>query len=139
MNGTPDPAVFRPRWVLSAVMAVAAVLWLGVLGYLFTYDGVPLKMTLTSGLFAAFFALAALYYGRSAIWFDRGTVVYRGMLRTRRFAFEEIRKLDVLRGPLTVYSIRTRQQIAHFTSLFSQHKVLAQLLVQRAGLEPLRV
>lgn len=126
--------VFRPVRILPILMGAAGLIWLGVFVYLMTFDGVPLKIILSALFFVVFFAISLTYYGRSAIYVDQDGVTYRGMIRTRRLSFAEIRKLDVLPGPVTVYAIRTRESFCHFTSFFRHHKRLANLLVERAGL-----
>jgi len=128
------PQVFRPRKVLAAIMAAAALVWLAVLVYLFQFDGVPIRIFLAAGFFVALFGLSVAYYGRTAIFVDARGVTFRGMVRTQRFAFDEIRKLDVLPGPITVYAVRVRERLIHFTSFFQRHRALMQLLVDRAGL-----
>lgn len=128
--------VFRPRRVLAAVMAGAAALWIGVLVYLFQFEEVPTRTLLTAGFFVVFFGVSLTYYGRSAIFVDSGGVTFRGMLRTHRFSFSDIRKVDVLPGPVIVYAVRVNQRFIHFTSFFQQHRRLMELLVERAGLAP---
>jgi hypothetical protein len=119
-------------------MGLAAILWTGVLAYLLTFEGVPTKVILATLFFVVFFGLALTYYGRSAIFVDADGVTYRGMVRTRRLPFQEIRKLDVLPGVITVYAIRTPRAFCHFTSFFRHHRKLADLLVERAGLAGVR-
>lgn len=117
-------------------MAGAALLWLGVLIYLLQFEQVDLKTVLSAGFFVVFFAVSLTYYGRSAIFVDSGGVTFRGMVRTRRFSFSDIRKVDVLPGPVIVYAVRVNQRFIHFTSFFQQHRRLMELLVERAGLAP---
>lgn len=130
--------VFRPFWILPLSMGAAGALWTGVLVYLLTFDGVPIKTLLSAGFFVVFFALALAYYARSAIMVDAHGVTYRGIVRTRRLSWSEIRKLDVLPGPVTVYAIRARGMPCHFTSFFRHHKRLATLLIEGAGLASAR-
>ncbi|RKH66056.1 PH domain-containing protein [Corallococcus llansteffanensis] len=139
VEGKQSQQVFRPRRVLAATMAAAGLLWLGVLVYLFNFEGVPLKTFLSAGFFVLFFAVAVTYYGRTRIEVDSRGITCRGMVRTRRFSFGDIRKLDVLPGPVTVYAIRGSKGFVHFTSFFRHHRDLARLLVERAGLSPLPV
>ncbi len=129
--------VFRPRRVLAVAMAAAGLLWIAVLLYLFHFDGVPLKTFVSAGFFVLFFGVSLTYYARTRIVVDKGGITYRGMVRTRRFNFSDIRKLDVLPGPVTVYAIRGKWGFVHFTSFFVHHQHLARLLVERAGLAPL--
>jgi hypothetical protein len=133
----PRRQVFRPSPVLAVLMAVAGGLWLAVLLYLSTFRGVPLKVLLSAGFFVLFFAVSFVYYARSSIVVEGRQVVYRGMLRTLRFGFHEVRKLDVLPSLITVYAIRLPGRFVHFTSLFPNHRRLAELLVEQAGLAPL--
>lgn len=128
--------MFRPRRVFAAVMSAAAALWVGVLLYLFRFDGVPAETILTAVFFIVFFSVSVTYYARSAVFVDARGVTFRGMLRTRRYAFSEIRKVDVLPGPVTVYAVGVRERFVHFTSFFGQHRRLMELLVERAGLAP---
>jgi hypothetical protein len=130
--------VFRPRRVLAALMAAAGVLWVTVLVYLLSFDGVPLKTFLAVIFFVVFFGVSLMYYARTRIVVDARGITYRGMVRTRHYSFEDIRKVDVMPGPVTVYAIRdTGGGFVHFTSFFQHHRRLAALLVERAGLRPL--
>lgn len=131
--------VFRPNRLLTALMAAAGLVWAFALGWLLTFDAAPWKLLAGAGLFVVFFAAATLYYARSSVAVDPQGVTYRGMLRTRRFIFQEIRRVDVFPGPITVYAIRGIDGFCHFTSFFTGHRVLAELLVERAGLAPTRV
>lgn len=132
------PQVFRPRRVLAAVMGLAGLLWIAVLVYLLQFERVPAKTFLSAVFFVVFFALSVAYYARTAIFVDAKGLTYRGMMRTRRLPFTDIRKVDILPGPVTVYAIRGRGMPLHFTSFFSHHRRLMQLLVERAGLAPIR-
>lgn len=134
---TGSRQVFRPRRVLAVAMAAAGALWLFVLAYLFRFDGVPLKTVLSAVFFVLFFGVSLTYYARTRIVVDKAGITYRGMVRTCRFAFDEIRKIEILPGPVTVYAVRGPQRFVHFTSFFVEHRRLAQLLVERAGLAPL--
>jgi hypothetical protein len=118
-------------------MGAAGLLWIWVLFYLLQFHGVPLKTFVSTGFFIAFFALSLAYYGRTAIFVDSAGFTYRGIVRTRRFAFDDIRKVHVLPGPVTVYSVRARGSGIHFTSFFAHHRQLMELLVEKAGLAPL--
>ena len=134
----PAPEVFRPRPVLAAAMAVAALLWIFVLVYLMQFEGVPAKTFISAIFFVVFFGVSLSYYARTAIFVDGGGVTYRGLVRTDYFAFGDILKVDILPGPVTVYAVRGRGRGMHFTSFFTQHRRLMELLVERAGLSPIR-
>lgn len=134
----PGKQIFRPHVVLASVMGAATLLWLGVLIYLLRFDGVPVQTFLSAVFFVLFFAVSVTYYGRTRIVVDAGGMTYRGMVRTRRFSFADIRKVDVLPGLVTVYAVRGSRGFVHFTSLFAHHRHLARILVERAGLSPMR-
>ena len=119
-------------------MGSAAALWLAVFIYLLQFENVPARTFLSTLFFVVFFALSVVYYGRTAIYVDSRGVTYRGILHTSRFTFGEIGKVDILPGPITVYSIRAKGRLLHFTSLFKHHRELFSLLVDRAGLSPMR-
>jgi hypothetical protein len=131
--------VFRPRRLLAAVMAGAGLLWAGVFLYLLQFQGVPAKTFIAVAFFIVFFGLSLAYYARTAIYVDAKGLTYRGVVRTRRFSYDDIRKVDILPGPVTVYAIRgSGSALIHFTSFFAQHRRLLDLLVDRAGLAPTR-
>ncbi|MDY7225259.1 PH domain-containing protein [Hyalangium sp. s54d21] len=119
-------------------MAAAGILWVTVLVYLLlSFDDVPAKTFFAVIFFVVFFGVSLTYYARTRIVVDARGITYRGMVRTRRFSFKEIHKVDVLPGPVTVYAIRTNGGFVNFTSFFQHHRRLAALLVERAGLSPM--
>jgi hypothetical protein len=130
--------VFRPRWYFGVAMAACGGVWLFVLGYLSTFESVPPKTFASVIFFILFFAISVFYYVRTAIFVDADGVTYRGMVRTRRISFEDIKKIDVLPGPIVVYAIRARGGFVHFTNFFRHHQRLMKLVVDRAGLSPTR-
>jgi len=130
------PEIFRPRRLLAGLMTAAGLLWLAVVIYLLQFRGVPLKTFGSALFFVCFFLFAAVYYVRTAVIVDSAGVTFRGMLRTQRLGFGDIRKVDVLPGPVTVYSVRGPGRLFHFTSFFARHRHLVNLLVERAGLSP---
>lgn len=135
----PRPQVFRPRKLLAALMVGAGLLWVSVLVYLLHFDGVPFKTMFAAIFFVVLFALSGAYYVRTAIFVDSKGVTYRGVVRTRRFSFSDIKNVDVMPGPVTVYAIRAKGAAeVHFTSIFAHHRRLMELLVDRAGLAPVR-
>ena len=50
----------------------------------------------------------------------------------------EVSVIELRPGPVTVYAVRGKGRGMHFTSFFTQHRRLMELLVERAGLSPLR-
>ena len=134
----PQPEIFRPRKVFAAAMALAGLLWSAVLVYLLQFRGVPVKTFLSALFFVVFFGLSLTYYARTVIVIDGAGLTYRGIMRTERFSFDDIRKVDVLPGPVTVYAIRGKGRFVHFTSFFKHHQRLVALLIERAGLAPIQ-
>jgi hypothetical protein len=135
--GELEPQIFRPRRVFAAAMALAGLLWSAVLVYLLQFRGVPVKTFLSALFFVVFFGLSLTYYARTVIVVDGAGLTYRGIMRTERFSFDDIRKVDVLPGPVTVYAIRGKGRFVHFTSFFKHHQRLVALLIERAGLAPM--
>src|SRR2546425_3165281 len=121
--------VFRPRWYFGAVMGVCAAVWLFVLVYLSTFNDVPAKTFASVIFFIVFFAVSVVYYVRTAIFVDTTGVTYRGIVRTQRISFEDIKKVDVLPGPIVVYAIRAKGGLVHFTNFFRHHQRLMKLVV----------
>lgn len=138
LNRSSAAEVYRPSRKLAWVMGAAGVLWLSVLAYLIFFAAVPVQTLMSTLFFVAFFGVSLVYYVRTAIIIDGSGLTYRGMVRTQRVSFEDIRKVDVLPGLITVYSVRGPGRFIHFTSFFPNHEVLASLVVERAGLMPLR-
>ncbi len=117
-------------------MVLAGSLWGVVLVYLMTFREVPARTFLSALFFVGFFGLSVLYYVRTAIFIDARGLTYRGIVRTERFSFEDIRKVDVIPGLVTVYSVRAGARFVHFTSFFGHHRRLVDLVVEKAGLRP---
>jgi hypothetical protein len=136
MESAPHEQVFRPRRLWTGLMVAAGLVWVAALLFLLQFRDVPFSAWGTVVFFVLFFAVGTLYYGRTAIFVDGSGVTYRGLVRTRRISFHDIRKVDVLPGPVTVYAIRARDSFVHFTSFFRHHQRLVQLLVERANLAP---
>ena len=135
---TKATEVFRPRTVLDAAMGTAALLWIFVLVYLMTFEGVPAKTFISAIFFVVFFGVSLTDDARPALVVDGGRVTDRGLVRTDYFAVRDILKVDILPGPVTVYAVRGRGRGMHFTSFFTQHRRLMELLVERAGLSRMR-
>lgn len=135
MSRESRPGTYRPHRGLALAMAGAAGFWGFALYYLLTFDGVPWKTLFTAACFVVFFLIGVLYYGRTAIFVDDKGFTYRGMLRTVRVAYEDIRGVHVLPGPLTVYCVRGANRLVHFTSFFMRHRALMELLCERGRVE----
>jgi hypothetical protein len=128
---------FRPSAALIAVLAGAAVCWLGVLALLLNLRGVEGKTYLTVFFFIGFFGVFLVYYSTQAIVVHPGGLVVRRFLALTSFDFQDIVKVEVHPGPaMTVYDVFTRQGPIQFSSWFRGHKELLDLIVRGARLEP---
>lgn len=130
--------IFRPRVEFSLLTGAAALFWCSVLLYLLRFDGLPAQTLGSAALMAGFFIVMLVYYARTAITVDEGGLTFRGMVRKRRYEYSEIRRLEVLQGPISVYAVRTEGRPVHFTSFFRHHDRLMRLLLERAELESSR-
>ena len=136
MKGKSGREVFRPRRAYAILMGAAGAAWLLVLLCLTQFRGVAPKTYLSAGCFFLFFACSLLYYAWTAIFIDVQGVTYRGILGTHHFSFQEIRKVDVIPGPVTIYTVRGPRNLIHFSSFFLHHQRLLKLLVRSARLNP---
>ena len=119
---------------LGVSTTCAGLFWAAVFVYLLSFQNVPMRTFLSACFFVTFFACGTFYYARVAIFVDDEGLTYRGILKTHRLGFEEIENLEVLPGLVTVYAIQTPRKALHFTSLFSRHQRLAEMLRDRAQL-----
>ncbi len=127
-------SVFRPQPLLGVSMAVAAAFWLSVLVFLVQNPIVPAKTFVSAGFFVVLFLTSVLYYARTAILVDAGGVTYRGVVKETRIGFDELLKLSVVPGLITLYTLQARHKSISFTSFFQRHQELAQLVRERASL-----
>lgn len=129
------PQIFRPHWALSAACVVAALLWITALGALLVLGGTR-HAIFSAAAFVAFFAATNAYLLRAAIIVDPTGLTYRGILRSRRYRFEQVRGLQVIPGPVTVYSVAAPDGFIRFTSFFRRHQRLLEVLAERTRLVP---
>jgi hypothetical protein len=126
--------VFRPQPFLGVAMAVAAAFWLAVLVFLVQNPVVPAKTFLSTGFFVILFVLSVAYYARTAILVDTEGLIYRGMVKEVRLKFDEIQRLAVIPGLITLYTVHAGGRTFSFSSFFQRHKELVALLRERAEL-----
>jgi hypothetical protein len=125
---------FRPQPALGIAMAVAAAFWLAVLAFLVKNPVVPAKTFLSTGFFVILFVSSVAYYARTAVVVDGEGLIYRGMLKEVRLKFDEIQRLAVLPGLITLYTVHAGRRTFSFSSFFQRHKELVALLRERAEL-----
>jgi hypothetical protein len=127
---------FRPSAALIAILAGAAVCWLGVLALLLNLHGVEGKTYLTVFFFIGFFSVFLVYYSTQAIVVHADGLVVRRFLALTSFDFSDIVKIEVHPGPaMTIYDVFTRHGPIQFSSWFRGHKELLDLIVRGARLE----
>lgn len=127
--------VFRPLPVLGVAMAVAAAFWLAVLVFLLQAPSLQVGAAFKASLFALMFVASVAYYSRTAIVVDRTGVSYRGLTRTLHFTFDDIQRLKVVPGLVTLYVVDAGHRAMYFSSFFGRHRELLGLLKERARLE----
>lgn len=127
--------VFRPSRWLGALSALAGALWVGIFAYLTTFDGVPVSTYLSALAFIVLFVLSVVYHVRTAILVDAQGLTYRGLVRQQRLPFSDVARLDVVPGPITIYAVTGRSGRMQFSNFFERHRSLAEIVVERAGLQ----
>ena len=127
--------IFRPQPLLGVAMAVAAAFWLAVLAFLLNNPAVPAKTFVSTGFFVVLFMLSVVYYVRTAIVVERDCLTYRGMVRKVRLKYDEIQKVAVVPGLITLYTVYAGPRTFSFSSFFPRHKELVALLRERAALQ----
>jgi hypothetical protein len=126
---------YRTRLPLRIAVAVAAVFWAAVLVALAGAPGIELRVVVSAGAFSLFFVAFTVVYGKTSITVTSDGIVAATPLRRVRVRFDEILQIVVRDGVGgRVYSVLTRQGPVHFTSLFSRHRELFELLLERADL-----
>lgn len=132
------PRTYRTRLPLRVAVAAAAVFWGAAFVVLARAPGIEPRLVYGAAAFVLFFAAFSVVYGGTSITVTSEGIVAATPFRRRPVRFEEIRQI-VVRDGLggRVYSVLTRRGPVHFTSLFSRHRELFEVLLERAGLRPL--
>jgi hypothetical protein len=126
---------YRTRLPLRIAVAVAAVFWAVVLVALAGAPGIELRVVVSAGAFSLFFVAFTVVYGKTSITVTSDGIVAATPLRRVPVRFDEILQIVVRDGVGgRVYSVLTRRGPVHFTSLFSRHRELFELLLERADL-----
>jgi hypothetical protein len=130
---------YKTRLPLRIAVAAAAVFWAAVLLVLLGAPGAEPKAVLSATAFVTFFAVFTFVYGRTSITVMPDGIVAATPFRRRPVRFDDILEI-VVRDGLggRVYAVVTRRGLVHFTSLFSRHRELFELLLERAELKPRR-
>jgi hypothetical protein len=134
-----DRRIYRTRLPLRIAVALAAVLWSGVLVVLLGSPGAEIRTLLSAAAFTVFFVAFTIVYGRTSITVTPDGIVAATALRRRPVRFEEILEIVVQDGlGGRVYAVLTRRGLVRFTSLFARHAELFETLLERAGLRRVR-
>jgi hypothetical protein len=129
---------FRTRLSLRVAIWLAAALWASVLCLLVAMPGVERRTVLSAAAFVAFFGAFGFVHARTWIAVTSEGIVASTPFRTRPVAFGEIERIVVQEGlGGRLYALKTQRGPVQFTSLFARHRELFDLLVERAGLDPL--
>jgi hypothetical protein len=128
---------YRTRLPLRVAVAAAAAFWTVALVALARLPGVEPRLLLGAAAFVLFFAAFSVVYGKTSITVTADGIVAATPFHRERVCFDDILQI-VVRDGLggRVYSVLTRRGPVHFTSLFSRHRELFELLLERAGLTP---
>lgn len=109
--------------------------WAIVLVALAGAPGIELRVVVSAGAFSLFFVAFTVVYGKTSITVTSDGIVAATPLRRVGVRFDEILQIVVRDGVGgRVYSVLTRRGPVHFTSLFSRHRELFELLLERADL-----
>jgi hypothetical protein len=130
---------FRTWLPLRVALWVAAGFWAGAFAVLLKAPGTRAPLVACAAGLVAFFVASAIIYGRTSI-----TLTREGIVAATPFGRRPVRYDDILRVVVRdgvggrVYALLTRRGPIHFTSLFSRHRELAELILERAALRPQR-
>ena len=115
------------------------MLWAAALALVATHPETGLRSAFIALGFLVFFVGSIAHYELTAIEVDSEGMVVRGAFRQLHVRFDEIENLVIQRSLAgTLYAVLTRRGLVRFSSLFGGHRELADLLLDRSGLVPLR-
>lgn len=135
MEGTRTYRAWLP---LRLAVVAAALLWAAALVILALAPGTGPGLVLGAAALVVLFAAFAFFYGRTSITVTRDGMIAAGPFGRRPVRFEDVLQV-VVRDGLggRVYAVLTRRGAVYFTSLFSRHRELFELILERARLRPL--
>jgi hypothetical protein len=135
--GRVENRVFRASLIIRAMVLAALATWLLVLGAAVVAK-LPSYLFATIAFFIAFFCLFAAYYCSMTYVVDEYGVTYRGATDFVHFAWEDIVQVNDSEFPLGGWYVSTRNGGFVLPAFVTDHRVLVDLIVSRAGLFPLR-
>jgi hypothetical protein len=131
---------YRTRLPLRLAVAAATAFWGTMLVVLARAPGMDPKLAAGAGVFSLFFLVFTVVYGRWSITLTRDGIVVETAFRRRPVRYDDILQITVTDGlGGRVYAVVTRRGPVTFTSLFSRHRELFELLLDHADLRPREV
>lgn len=121
---------------VAAVLAL--VVWVAVGLYAASLEGIPNHIFASILFFVAFFVVCVTYYSSMAWVVHEYGITYRGATDFCHFDWEEIVQVDNPSHPLGSYSVLTTRGVFVVNSFIGGHETLAETIVARAGLLPIR-
>ena len=127
---------FRASWLIRTAVLAALLLWLAVAAAAFFASDVPTYAVWSSLFFVVFFLVFVAYYFSMSFVVHEYGVTYRGATEFEHFDWEEIVQVDgVLLGG---YYVTTKHGGFVLSGFIKEHEKLAELIITKAGLMPLR-
>ncbi len=128
---------YRAWLPLRVAVVAAALLWAAALVVLALVPGTKPGLVVGAAALVALFAAFSFFYGRTSITVTREGMIAEGPFRRRPVRFEDVQQV-VVRDGLggRVYAVLTRRGAVYFTSLFSRHRELFELILERTHLHP---
>jgi hypothetical protein len=132
-------SVFRASWLVRAPVLLALVLWLtvGVIAA-FESDGMPAHVFVAIAFFVVFFLIFVAYFFSMTYVVNEYGVVYRGATEFIHVEWDDILQVDNSMVPLGGYYVTTKRGGFPLNAMVRGHQELAELIIARAGLMPLR-
>jgi len=116
-------------------VVAAMLVWVRIFFTLVRLGASSGQAFLSVAFFISLFSILGVFYNNIAIEVLGDGLIVRGITSFRMVPFDDILKIDVKPGILqTVYAVRARRGPVAFTSLFSNHQRLMNLIVERAAL-----
>lgn len=129
---------FRTALPIRVAALGSLVIWTAVALFAASLDGVPASAFWAIAFFIVFFFVCVTYYFNLAYVVHEYGVTYRGATEFDHFDWDEIMQVDPSDVPLGGYSVTTTRGVFFLNSFVKEHEALAELIIARAGLMPIR-
>jgi hypothetical protein len=126
----------RPGWLLQGGAVFGLVSWIAILGVLSTVPEVGLGTVLSALAMAGLFAVLLITQRACTVHAGPEGLFARSLLRVVHCRWEGVHRLEVrqLLPGLRYYLLATASGPVVFSSLWSRHRELVELVRDRAGL-----